>query len=64
MENVREELLNWIGLTVLLISVFAALIIQISWDLGADYKMLSKSKARRLNCLEKFFNGLHIFLKM
>ena len=64
MENVREELLGWIGFTLLLISAYVALIIQTSWNLGADYKMLSKNKARRLNCLEKFFNGLHIFLKM
>lgn len=64
MENVREELLNWIGLTVILISACIAIIIQTSWNLGADYKMLSKNKARRLNCLEKFFNGLHVFLKM
>ena len=63
MENVREELLNWIGLTVLLISACIAIIIQTSWDLGPNYKMLSKNKARRLNCLEKFFNGLHVFLK-
>ena len=64
MENVREELLGWISFTLLLISACVGLIIQISWGLGANYKMLSKNKARRLNCLEKFFNGLHIFLKM
>ena len=64
MENVREELLGWIGLTAMLIGVCVALIIQISWNMGADYKMVTKNKARRLNCLEKFFNGLHVFLKM
>ena len=64
MENVREELLNWISLTLLLTCTCLAVIVKIAWNLGADYKMLSKNKARRLNCLEKFFNGLHIFLKM
>mgnify|MGYP007069840955 CR=1 FL=1 len=56
-------MLGWIGLTAILMGLCISVIFSLAWKMGADYVMVTKNKARRLNCLEKFFNGLHAFLK-
>ena len=63
MENVRAELLNWIGLTCVLICACLAFIINASWNLGRDY-IIKGNKGKRLNFIQKFFDGFHTFLKM
>lgn len=56
-----EELLNWIGFTVVLLTVVVSIIISESWALGRDYVYITKNKAKRLNWLEKWFDG---FIKL
>lgn len=56
-----EELLNWMGLTAILLMVALALVIAEAWALGRDYVYITKNKAKRLNWLEKWFDG---FIKL
>ena len=56
-----EELLNWIGLTVILLAVVVSIIISEAWALGRDYVYISKNKAKRLNWFEKWCDG---FIKL
>lgn len=52
-----ETLLNWMGLTAILLTVALALVIAEAWALGRDYVYITKNKAKRLNWLEKWFDG-------
>ena len=56
-----ETLLNWMGLTAILLVVALALVIAEAWALGRDYVYVTKNKAKRLNWLEKWFDG---FIKL
>lgn len=56
-----ETLLNWMGLTAILLMVALALVIAEAWALGRDYVYITKNKAKRLNWLEKWFDG---FIKL
>lgn len=56
-----ETLLNWMGLTAILLMVALALVIAEAWALGRDYVYVTKNKVKRLNWLEKWFDG---FIKL
>jgi ABC-type Fe3+ transport system permease subunit len=49
------------GLTAILLMVALALVIAEAWALGRDYVYVTKNKAKRLNWLEKWFDG---FIKL
>lgn len=59
-----EELLNWIGLTVILLAVAVSIIISEAWSLGSDYVYVTKNKAKRLNCVEKWLDGFKKLLQI
>lgn len=60
-----EELLNWIGLTCILLSVVVAIIISEAWSLGRDYVADKHyTKAKRLNWFEKWCDGFIKLLKI
>lgn len=56
-----ETLLNWMGLTAILLMVALALVIAEAWALGRDYVYITKNKAKRLNWFEKWCDG---FIKL
>lgn len=56
-----ETLLNWMGLTAILLVVALALVIAEAWALGRDYVYVTKNKAKRLNWFEKWCDG---FIKL
>lgn len=58
-----EELLNWMGLTAILLAVVVSIIVCKAWDLGRDY-IIDGNYGRRLNIFEKWFDGLKTFVKM
>lgn len=60
-----EVLLNWMGLTCILLAVVVAIIISEAWSHGRDY-ITDKhyTKARRLNWFEKWCDGFLTLLKM
>lgn len=59
-----EELLNWIGFTAVLLTVVVSIIISESWALGRDYVYITKNKAKRLNCVEKWLDGFKKLLQI
>lgn len=59
-----ETLLNWIGLTVILLAVALSIIIAEAWALGRDYVYITKNKAKRLNCIEKWLDGFKKLLQI
>lgn len=59
-----EELLNWMGLTAILLVVALALVIAEAWALGRDYVYITKNKAKRLNCVEKWLDGFKKLLQI
>lgn len=59
-----EELLNFIGLTVILLAVVVSIIISEAWALGRDYVYITKDKAKRLNCIEKWLDGFKKLLQI
>lgn len=59
-----EELLNWIGFTVVLLTAVVSIIISESWALGRDYVYITKNKAKRLNCVEKWLDGFKKLLQI
>jgi len=58
-----ESLLEWIGLTSILLAVVVCIIGCKSWDLGRDY-IIKDNFGKRLNLFEKFCDGLKTFFKM
>lgn len=58
-----EKLLDWIGLTSILLSIVTCIIVCKAWDLGRDY-IIDGNYGRRLNIFEKWFDGLKTFIKM
>ena len=59
-----EELLNWIGFTVVLLTIVVSIIISESWALGHDYVYITKNKAKRLNCIQKWLDGFKKLLQI
>lgn len=59
-----EELLNWIGLTAILLAVVVSIIIAEAWALGRDYVYITKNKAKRLNSVEKWLDGFKRLLQI
>jgi hypothetical protein len=59
-----EELLNWIGLTVILLAVVVSIIIAEAWSLGRDYVYITETKAKRLNRVEKWIDGFKRLLQI
>lgn len=59
-----EELLNFIGLTVILLAVVVSIIISEAWALGRDYIYINDNKAKRLNCIEKWLDGFKKLLQI
>lgn len=59
-----EELLDWIGFTVVLLTAVMSIIISESWALGRDYVYITKNKAKRLNCVEKWLDGFKKLLQI
>ena len=59
-----EELLNFIGLTVILLAVVVSIIISEAWALGRDFVYITKNKAKRLNCIEKWLDGFKKLLQI
>ena len=59
----REELLGWISLTVILLSTFGSWLCVEAWHLGRDY-VIDGNYGKRLNFIEKWFDGLFTLLKM
>ena len=58
-----ETLLNWIGLTSVLLAIVVSIIGCKAYDLGRDY-IIKGNFGRRLNIFEKWADGLKIFFKM
>jgi hypothetical protein len=59
-----EELLNWMGLTCILLVVVGTLIVTEAWSLGRDYIYVTKTKAKRLNYVEKWLDGFKKLLQI
>lgn len=59
-----EVLLNFIGLTVILLAVVVSIIISEAWALGRDYVYITKNNAKRLNCIEKWLDGFKKLLQI
>lgn len=59
-----EELLNWIGLTCILLAVVVSIIIAEAWALSRDYVYITKNKAKRLNRVEKWLDGFKRLLQI
>lgn len=58
-----ETLLNWIGLTSVLLAIVVSIIGCKAYDLGRDY-IIEGNYGRRLNIFEKWADGLKTFFKM
>ena len=59
----REELLGWISLTVVFLAFVGSYLACKSWELGRDF-IIKGNHGRRLNFIEKWFDGLFTLLKM
>ena len=58
-----EKLLDWMGLTCILLAIIVAIIIVESWNHGRDY-VIKDNFAKRLNVFEKWVDGFITFLKL
>ena len=59
-----KVLLNFIGLTVILLAAVVSIIISEAWALGRDYVYITKNKAKRLNFIEKWLDGFKKLLQI
>ena len=59
----REELLGWISLTCVLLAFVGSYLAVKAWELGRDF-VIEGNHGRRLNCVEKFFDGVKTLLKI
>ena len=59
----REELLGWISLTVILLAFTGSYLACKCWELGRDF-VIKGNFGRRLNFIEKWFDGLITLLKI
>ena len=59
----RENLLDWISLTCVLIAIVGSYLVCKAWDLGRDF-IIKDNYGKRLNKIEKFFDGLITLFKI
>lgn len=59
----REELLDWISLTVVLLVFVGSYLACKCWELGRDF-IIKGNYGKRLNKIEKWFDGLITLLKI
>lgn len=59
----REDLLDWISLTCVLLAFTGSYLAIKAWELGRDF-IIKGNHGRRLNKIEKWFDGLFTLLKM
>ena len=59
----RENLLDWISLTVVLLAFVGSYLICKCWELGHDF-IIKGNYGKRLNFIEKWFDGLMTLLKI
>ena len=59
----REELLGWISLTCVCLAFAGSYLAVKAWDLGRDF-IIDGNKGKRLNFIEKWFDGLITLLKI
>lgn len=59
----RENLLDWISLTCVLIAIVGSYLVCKAWDLGRDF-IIEGNYGKRLNKIEKFFDGLITLFKI
>ena len=59
----RENLLDWISLTVVLLAFVGSFLACKCWDLGRDF-IIKGNYGKRLNFIEKWFDGLITLLKI
>lgn len=58
-----ETLLEWIGLTSILLAIVVCIIGCKAWDLGRDY-IIKDNFGKRLNFFEKWCDGFKRFLQI
>ena len=58
----EDVLLDWISFTCFLLAICISIIIDYAWKHGRDYKIIG-NRGYRLNFIQKFFDGLVLFLK-
>ena len=59
----RENLLDWISLTVVLLAFVGSYLACKCWELGRDF-IIKGNFGKRLNFIEKWFDGLVKLLKI
>lgn len=59
----RENLLDWISLTCVVLAFVGSYLICKAWDLGRDF-IIKDNYGKRLNFIEKWFDGLITLLKI
>ena len=59
----KENLLDWISLTVVLLAFVGSYLACKCWELGRDF-IIKGNFGKRLNFIEKWFDGLFTLLKM
>ena len=59
----RENLLDWISLTVVLLAFVGSYLACKCWELGRDF-IIKGNYGKRLNFIEKWFDGLITLLKI
>lgn len=59
----REELLGWISFTCVCLAFAGSYLAVKAWELGRDY-IIKDNYGRRLNKIEKWFDGLITLLKI
>lgn len=59
----RENLLDWISLTVVILAFVGSYLACKCWELGRDF-IINGNYGRRLNFIEKWFDGLITLLKI
>lgn len=59
----KEELLGWISLTCVLLAFVGSYLAVKAWEMGRDF-IIKDNYGKRLNFIEKWFDGLFTLLKM
>ena len=59
----REDLLDWISLTCVCLAFAGSYLAIKAWELGRDF-IIKGNYGRRLNKIEKWFDGLITLLKI
>lgn len=59
----EDLILDLMSITVLLLVIIGSYFAIFSWEMGSDF-VIHGNKGRRLNAIEKWFNGFNRLLKM